>query len=746
MKRPLMGLGIALTAGVAVGWSEGNWTWVLLIAAVISFILIKRWTESSNKYLLGLSVFFVVGICRTLAAASAVPSMDSEIHGVIQKVQEKENVYHLILKSESKEKVLVVVSKKEVDTFRFYKGQVYRVCGDAEHFEKAGNPGQFDVSLYYKSLNVSYRIWAEHVNLQEEGYWFWQKMRWLEDLKDRMCQFYDEAMSSENSGLLKAAVLGERSGLDEDLKRYYQENGWMHLITTSGLHLSFVAMNIYKRLRKMTAPIGVSTGIALCTMFLYGYMTDFGDSMLRAMGTMILELVSKLLGRKTDGWTNIFGLAGAMLLAGPEKFLSVGFWLTYTAVAGMEFGKWLAKNIHIKESLWIQVGIFAVTLPVLLCSMYEIPMFGFFYNFFMIPLISVIVPMAFASGLFGVFHLFFLEQGAVIVLKMMDGLFMIIHRLPANVWHCGCPQIWQLAVYGIGLVVMVGLIKKKKIGKGIAIFVVSCVCLMFVRVRLDQIVFADVGQGDGICMMTDTGQTVLIDGGSSDVKNVYTYRLEPLLKYYGVQNIDAWFLSHADADHVSGIKEAIEKNARIGHIFLPDGLPDKKFEDIKNMAKRKGIPVSTILVGEKVVVGNYTIECLYPKKSWCTGNGNEDSMVLDVSVERKYKTTHVLFTGDIGQTGEQCMMERVNLEDTDVLKVAHHGSSGGTTKALLSRIKPEWAIISCGKDNVYGHPHEETLMRLAQNHCRWLTTSAQGAIIIQITNHGYELYSYQKQD
>ena len=746
MKRPLMGLGIALAAGVAVGWSEGNRMWMLLIACIIGLIVIKRWTESSYKYLLGLSVFFVVGFCRTMTIVDNQPSLESQIQGRIEKVQEKENVYYLFLKRENKEKILLIVSKKESNGFGFYKGQTYSVRGKAEIFEKPGNPGQFDEETYYKSLGVSYRIWTEEISLQKDSEGLYRRLRWLEDLKYSLCRFYEKGMGTENSGILKAAVLGERSGLDADLKRYYQANGWMHLITTSGLHLSFVAMNLYKRLRKMTTPVGMATWIALIFMCFYGYMTDFGDSMIRAMGMMALELISKWIGRRTDGWTSIFCLSGVMLMMRPQRFLSVGFWLTYAAVGGMEFGKWLAKTSGMKEQLWIQTGIFTATLPVLLYFMYEIPMLGFFYNFFMIPFISAIVPLAFAAGIVGVLRVPFICSVSVGILKMMDIVLTVIHRLPARVWHCGCPQWWQMLVYGIGIVLTIILFWRRSIRKGMSMLVVSCFVLMFVRGRSDQIVFVDVGQGDGICMLTETGQAILVDGGSSDVKGVYTYRLEPVLKYYGVKSIEAWFISHGDADHVSGIEEALENDIRIGHIFLPDTLEDATLSAIKEMAQWKGIPVKMFSAGNKITLGNYKIECLYPAKAWCTGNGNEDSMILNVSVEEKYQTTRILFTGDLGESGEQRLLKERCMTDVDVLKVAHHGSSGGTTKPFLEQIRPEWAIISCGVNNTYGHPHKETLKRLEDVQCQWVSTATQGAVILRMTKDDYEIYSYQKRD
>ena len=183
-------------------------------------------------------------------------------------------------------------------------------------------------------------------------------------------------------------------------------------MTTSGLHLSFIAMGLYRRLRKSTFSILPSTAAALIVMAAYGYMTDFGDSMLRAMGMMILLLIGRLLGRKTDVPTAIVLVADVLLMLRPQRLMAAGFQLSFGAVIGVETGKYMYsrwKMPEIKgclekfqEMFWIQLGIFVVTLPVILWHMYEVPVFGFFYNFFMIPLVSLIVPAAFMAGLAGI--------------------------------------------------------------------------------------------------------------------------------------------------------------------------------------------------------------------------------------------------------------------------------------------------------------------------------------------------------
>ena len=343
MRRPLAGMGIALVAGV-IAAAFGRYGLLCLPAVWIIGIMIVLWTDSSFTYVLGLSVFFVVGFCRMMAQEREPCELVGEIQGTVYKVQEKEQSVFVYVRDKDGRAVLVIVKKEGDENSQYFKGQAYFVSGEAEAFSEASNPGQFDEKTYYESQGVVYKIWSKEMILESEGGFLTRHLRWLEKLKISIADFYETYMSEEGQGVMKAAVLGDRSGFQEDLKEYYQKNGWMHLVVTSGLHLSFVAMEIYRRLRKATVTVGISTLLAVGAMLAYGYMTDFGDSMIRAMGVMLLGLIGKMLGRRTDGVTSLVLTAAIMLLWHPKRLFSVGFQLSFGAAFGMEFGQWMKKS------------------------------------------------------------------------------------------------------------------------------------------------------------------------------------------------------------------------------------------------------------------------------------------------------------------------------------------------------------------------------------------------------------------
>lgn len=746
MKRPLMGLGIALVVGIAAALFEIS-VWIIGIISVAVILYSIFLKDSSWKYGVGLSFFFVVGFCRTVFIQQPEVLLENELQARVYKTQEKEKTFFVFLKETSGERILAVIMKEDMKQ-TFYKGQILRVSGESEYFSTPGNPGQFDEKTYYKSQGVDYRMWVDKVHILSEGNSFYQYLRWLEILRQKISEFYEKYMERDGAAVFQAAVLGERVLFQGDLQRYYQENGWLHLVTISGLHLSFIALGFYRWIRKMSLPLIPSMATAVLLMGAYGYMTDLGDSMLRAMGMMSFLLAGELLGRQRDVMTSLVLTADVMVMLRPERILSAGFLLSFGAVAGVELGRWFCKMMDTKKRiLWMQTGIFLTTLPMIVWYMFEIPLLGFFYNFFMIPLVSCIVPIGFMAGLIGIWGLPVLSQGAGLVLAGGDRILQLVHQLPSAVWVCGRPELWQLILYILLLGTSMVMIAKggKKAWK--CCLTGACLLMLCFRIREDRIVCMDTGQGDGICLMTKGGSAVFIDGGSSDVSKLYEYRIEPLLKYYGIRDIDLWLLTHGDKDHVSGIKEVLDSGrGKIRQIGMPDIYEDDVLNEIKTRGEQQGIPVERIYRNNKVILGNFQLTCIFPEKEWCGSDKNNNSLVLSLERGKGQEPFRMLLMGDLESPGEKILLDMgINLQ-CDILKAGHHGSSGSSSGVFLEAAKPAWAVISCGLNNSYGHPHRETLERLEDIDCEWLTTAKMGAVIVEFSKKSYQVSAYKMKD
>ncbi len=242
----------------------------------------------------------------------------------------------------------------------------------------------------------------------------------------------------------------------------------------------------------------------------------------------------------------------------------------------------------------------------------------------------------------------------------------------------------------------------------------------------------DVGQGDALFLETAGGTTFLVDGGSSSVKEVGTYRILPFLKSRGVRVLHYAAVTHTDGDHISGIEELLEQSGEPGGVKIETLLLSVQAEGeeagraLRELAKRKGVSVRHIQAGDMLRDESTRIACLHPEEGKAYGDSNGMSLVLHLV----YGEFSLLLTGDLEQEGEEEILKRYPVPACRVLKAGHHGSKTSTTEQWLRAVEPKLTLISCGEENAYGHPHRETLERLSAAGSRVSITALQGAVTL----------------
>jgi competence protein ComEC len=265
-----------------------------------------------------------------------------------------------------------------------------------------------------------------------------------------------------------------------------------------------------------------------------------------------------------------------------------------------------------------------------------------------------------------------------------------------------------------------------------------------------QIDFLDVGQGDSICIRTENGSAYLIDGGSTSESGLGQYTLIPYLRSQGISTLDAVFITHADEDHYSGILELLTMGAdngiRIRRLILPDiDVADRDqewsvvFEALN--ASKEVIPVSYIHADTSWQEQELTFTCLHPPLGYQTQESNCYSLCLLV----EQSDFSLLLTGDVEGEGERMLQQALTkhgLNHLTILKAAHHGSGNSTTEGFLDQTNPDIAVISCGEDNPYGHPHPDLLERLRQGDVKTLMTPYTGTIRFRLIDGKLTLKTY----
>lgn len=232
----------------------------------------------------------------------------------------------------------------------------------------------------------------------------------------------------------------------------------------------------------------------------------------------------------------------------------------------------------------------------------------------------------------------------------------------------------------------------------------------------------DVGQGDSIFIKTPNGETMLIDAGESTAYSA----VKEVLDENGVKELDALVATHPHSDHIGSMQKVYE-NYGANKIYMSKALTTTAtYKNLLTAISKKGQSIINAKAGMIIDLdSSITLEILSPMdKSY------DDLNDYSVVIKCTYKNVSVLCTGDATKVTEAEIL--ANYKDklkSDVLKVGHHGSRESSSAVFLSAVSPKYAIISCGKDNSYGHPHEETLNRLNNINAIIKRTDKSGSIM-----------------
>lgn len=645
-----------------------------------------------------------------------------------------------------------------------FVGNKIRVFGTFSTFQPAGNPGQFDAWEYYTKKGLYADVSALRVTILDgaESRLGHAMFQLKQQMRKSICSLYPE----EKAGVLTAMILGDKDLLSEEVEDLYRKNGISHILAISGLHISMLCMGLFGLLRKLTVPPRTAAAVALCFLIFYLIFTGGSVSSLRAGVMCVVVIGAKLLRRSYDMLSSLAFAAIAVTCLQPSELTSAGFLLSFGAVVGMALAKEVedatGKTEEGKRLWWSGIlygGLLqCVTMPISLWFFYELSPYSIFLNLVVIPLVSLILGGGILSAVLGMVLPSVARLpvgGTYLLLEFYEWICGLTQKLPFSFVLVGRPAVWQLVVYYILFLTVVKLFltrAERTSGFRWCLGLLGTVLVLFLPWKQNtELLFLDVSQGDGALIATEEGTVILSDCGSSDVSKVGEYRLSPMLKQKGILLVDMAVVSHLDSDHMSGIKELLEKMpvyhgltryaaeyegaVGIKELVLPKVLnKSEAYLELEKLALEKNVDIRYMEAGNVLYQEeNLLIECLYPQDAKESEN--------DTSLVFLLQTPQLLawLMGDAGIAPETELMEQlkaVNMEELRngrlvVLKVGHHGSKTSSGQAFVDFVQPEVSVISCGWQNSYGHPHDSVTKRLDAAGVRVFRTDLQGAIVVE---------------
>lgn len=699
-----------------------------------------------------------------------------------------------------------VISYLEADTYSI--GETLIIKGKVNIFSSVSNEGQFDIRAFYESQKIDFSLSDTEV-LMTDGKKDFVGER-LYRLRKKIGNVYEAVLNEAQKGLLSVMLLGEKSGLDSEMRQLYQEVGISHILAISGLHVSMIGMGLYRFLRRHGRGFTSAFLFSAVFLFLYAGMTGNSVSTLRAVGMLFFAMFAAVLGRSYDPLNALGGMVLFLLWENPFWLWYSGFQFSVVAILGITvIGTWLQidpaekedadrkesagqkeavgqrenlnrggnrivfnvssghsnkksleksscetrtkrKNACFANKIYAGAAVWIATLPLVAFYYFEIPTYSVAINLLVLPLLPVLFFCGMAGGLAGCIWIpaaRILLYPCSLVLHLYDFLANIFLKLPFSGIIVGKPSAAKIVVVYLALLAFTWFWYKKRRGHLKRILGIAAVLFLFFLPKKHgfEVDVLDVGQGDGIYLCSENGVSMFIDGGSSSTRNVGTYRILPFLKSKGVSHISYWFVTHADTDHVNGLKEIMESGYRIDRLVVAEAaLAEAAMDELVALARSYGIGIVTIRAGDKFVFCEDTITCLYP----AVDTQNEDKNDLSLVLLYESENFSGIFTGDISSEVEAELLESAGgLEKAsslggrsgggiDFYKAAHHGSKYSNSLEFLSELCPEIAVVSCSSTNNYGHPSAEAVANMEAVGAEIYYTMKQGQIRITVDRSG----------
>ncbi|MCH8744794.1 MAG: DNA internalization-related competence protein ComEC/Rec2 [Chloroflexi bacterium] len=660
-----------------------------------------------------------------------------------------------------------LVSTREPPYFR--QGDFLTAPGTLQAPEPFEN---FDYPAYLTNQGIAGVFWSRDVEwVPEQSTQNWATGR-IFGLRRSLSASLESALPQPQSSLAQALLLGLRGGLPSDTRDNFRATGASHLLAISGLHVGIL---LVMALGGSAGAFGrrwqIYLLLPLAAIWGYALISGLPDSVVRAALMGSLYLLALSLGRPQSILPALALSALVITAFDPLALKQISFQLSFAAMAGIivalpyqarvaaaiqqgttpadrwwtiwvrHLGSWLAA------ALIVSLGAVLATLPLVAFNFNQIPLLGIPITILALPALPFILVASMLTAVAGLVHPLLGQLVGVTAWVPLTYLLTLVSQAPgltvAGNW-VGPPLIWAWYLLLMGLLLLprahrcvrqllqrlTRLAPATTLGHPgplrptplaltslgiVVILAVSSVLLwLWIPAGSDgnlHVYFFDVGQGDSALIVTPNGRQVLVDGGpdAESATRALSAAMAP-----SDRSLDLVVLTHLDADHSRGLLEVIDRY-QVGAVLVGYQDPTSAmYPQWQARLAQSKVQVVSLSAGQTLLLDEaVTLEILHPPVDLMPGsqaNANNNALVFRLT----YGEINFLLTADIEAPAEQYLVNSSSGLESEVLKVAHHGSKTSTTPAFLARVNPSVVIISAGSENRYGHPHPDVVARLEQ--------------------------------
>jgi competence protein ComEC len=769
VSTPISGVLIVLGA-VAVA---------VLLAVVSARIYGNRLAWHDVALLLG---FVLIGALRYYSVTQLIPANHVTMHpalfgegtlrGYVERVEYvgEQTRFVLSLTEVEKERDSYRISGRVLVTVRLAptaidRSQWVEIKGTLRRPMKARNPRGFDYRAYLdeRGLDATLSIRSPQdiraMGPKRSPHWIEE---WIEALRQKTRSAVEANLQGAHARLLLSLLLGEKGSISDELRQDFRRAGLSHMLVVSGLHVGILTLCVLNILFLLPIPRVVGRVLTLLFLVTYAVLTHLYPPVVRATIVACIVLGGAIIERDSDLYNSLGWAALLIMVFWPQSPFGLSFQLSFAATLSIvalheplvclfpsawrdpdrAYGRYIVRPLCV--SLAAQLG----TLPLIAIHFQQWAPVGILVNLWAAPLLAaalglgIVAVCAFAlvpmlGSIFNGVNYWVLSALIESVERSADW--------PGSAFVVPRPDGSLLLLYAL-LSMLIPHLRYHVIARKLCVF--SMLFWLNVatwgnvtRDRLLEVFFLDVGQGDAAVVRMPNGMVMVVDGGQRGATFDYGSRVVlPFLYAHNIFHVDIVLVSHLHSDHIGGLVALLEQMS-VGH-YIDSGQRYDSWtaSRLSELIEEKQISYHRVVAGDRLLgMGQVDGWVMHPFSSFVDSLGrsphgvNNGSTVLKLS----YGTTDVLFTGDIEKEADYAMLSWGDQLQAEVLKVAHHGSKTSSSGSLLNAISPQWAIVSVGEFNRFGHPAVDVIKRLEQIGARVLRTDRHGAV--RMTSDGLKI-------